>query len=69
MSISCPSHCTSGQESPVPTEQSLVGPPESVWTLWGREKSPTPIGIRTPDRPAPSVGRYADCAIPARVKY
>jgi hypothetical protein len=40
---------------PVPTHWETGWAPEMVRTLWTKEKFPTPIGIRTPNRPAHSV--------------
>jgi hypothetical protein len=49
---------TPGKEPLVPIGQEAVWVPEPVWTLWWREKFPTPAGTRTLDHPASSPMLY-----------
>jgi hypothetical protein len=46
-SASCPGRFTLGKESQYPLDRRLDGP-QSVWTLWRREKSRTAAGKGTP---------------------
>jgi hypothetical protein len=36
------------KESLIPIGEKAGWAPEQVWTLWGREKFPVPVGNRTP---------------------
>jgi hypothetical protein len=39
---------TSGERSPIPTEQEAESEPEPQWTPWGRQKFLAPIGNSIP---------------------
>jgi len=45
---------TPGEKDPVPTEELSLWAPQLVWTFQRRDKSLTPAGNRTPDRPGRS---------------
>lgn len=49
-----------GKALQYPLKRRLSGPPELVWTFWGREKSHSPAGIRISDHPASSLAFTAN---------
>jgi hypothetical protein len=53
-----------GKEPPVSIGYQAWRAPEAVWTLWSRENTLVPAGIRTPAVQS-ATGRYTDWDIPA----
>jgi len=51
-STSRPGRFTLGKNPPIPIKCESEWAPKPVWMVWGADKSLSPHGIRTQDRPA-----------------